>query len=208
MVTSVKLLLWKRYQALSGVAIALDRNLATPYLAGMALLPIIVAPDPRLKKKAKPVAQVDDRLRKLLADMVETMHAAPGIGLAAPQVGELIRALVIDIAKEGEPSQPMKIINPEIVWASDELLPWEEGCLSLPDQFAEVERPREVKVRYIDENGQQQELHAQGLLSVCIQHEMDHLEGVLFVDHISALRRNMILRKLVKQKKQKTPEPV
>jgi peptide deformylase len=101
----------------------------------------------------------------------------------------------------------MKLVNPEIVWASADMQPWEEGCLSLPDQFAEVERPREVKIRYIDENNQKQELHAQGLLSVCVQHEMDHLDGTLFVDHISALRRNMILRKLVKLKKQKTPVP-
>jgi peptide deformylase len=173
----------------------------------MALLPIIVAPDPRLKVKAKTVTQVDDRIRKLLDDMVETMHAAPGIGLAAPQVGEALRILVIDIAKDGEPSQPRKFVNPEIVWASEELQPWEEGCLSLPDQFAEVERPKEVKVRYLDENGQKQEIHAAGLLAVCVQHEMDHLNGVLFVDHISALRRNMILRKLVKTKKQKTAVP-
>ena len=172
----------------------------------MALLPIIVAPDPRLKVKAKPVAKVDDRIRKLLDDMVETMHAAPGIGLAAPQIGQALRMLVIDIAKDGEPSEPRKFVNPEIVWASDELLLWEEGCLSLPDQFAEVERPKEVKVRYLDETGAKKELHATGLLAICLQHEMDHLDGVLFVDHISALRRNMILRKLVKTKKQQKPE--
>ncbi len=172
----------------------------------MALLSIIVAPDPRLKVKAKPVGEVTDRIRKLLDDMVETMHAAPGIGLAAPQVGEALRMLVIDIAKEGEPSKPMKIINPEITWASAEIAPWEEGCLSLPDQFAEVERPKEVKVRYLDETGKKQEIHATGLMATCIQHEMDHLDGVLFVDHISALRRNMILRKLVKFKKTKQSE--
>jgi peptide deformylase len=169
----------------------------------MAVLPIIVAPDPRLKVKAKPVAKVDARIKQLLDDMVETMHAAPGIGLAGPQVGEALRLLVIDIAKEGEPSEPRKFINPEIVWASDDKLLWEEGCLSLPDQFAEVERPKEVKVRYLDETGAKQEIHATGLLAICLQHEMDHLEGVLFVDYISALRRNMILRKLVKSKKQK-----
>ena len=184
----------------------LDLVRATAYLRHMALLPIIVAPDPRLKVKAKPVGEVTDRIRKLLADMVETMHAAPGIGLAAPQVGEALRMLVIDIAKDGEPSTPMKIINPEITWASAEVVPWEEGCLSLPDQFAEVERPKEVKVRYLDETGKKQEVHATGLLATCIQHEMDHLDGVLFVDHISALRRNMILRKLVKIKKQKQSE--
>lgn len=173
----------------------------------MAMLPIIVAPDPRLKVKAKPVAKVDERIRTLLDDMVETMHAAPGIGLAGPQVGEALRLLVIDLAKDGEPSNPQKFINPEIVWASDEMLLWEEGCLSLPDQFADVERPKEVKVRYLDETGAKKELHATGLLAVCLQHEMDHLEGVLFVDHISALRRNMILRKLVKTKKQKAAVP-
>lgn len=173
----------------------------------MALLPIIVAPDPRLKVKAKPVTTVDGRIRKLLDDMVDTMHAAPGIGLAGPQVGAALRLLVVDVAKEGEPSNPRKFINPEIVWASEELQSWEEGCLSLPDQFADVERPKEVKVRYLDETGAKQEMHATGLLAVCVQHEMDHLDGVLFVDHITALRRNMILRKLVKAKKQKAGEP-
>ena len=190
----------------------LDRKPTTAYVAVMALLPIIVAPDPRLKKKAKPVAKVDDRIRRLLDDMVETMHAAPGVGLAGPQVGELLRLLVVDVAGQDEESRPMKFVNPEIVWASEEYRLREEGCLSLPDQFAEVDRPKEVKVRYLDETGAQQEIHATGLLSVCLQHEMDHLDGVLFVDHISALRRNMILRKLVKLKKQKpqlqkTPVP-
>ena len=184
----------------------LDRISATAYLPAMALLPIIVAPDPRLKVKAKPVTQVDDRIRKILDDMVETMHAAPGIGLAAPQVGHALRMLVVDIAKEGEPSKPMKFINPEIAWTSKELTPWEEGCLSLPEQFAEVERPKEVKVRYLDETGAKREIHATGLLATCVQHEMDHLDGLLFVDHISALRRNMILRKLVKYKKQKAAD--
>ncbi len=173
----------------------------------MALLPIIEAPDPRLKVKAKPVTEVTERIRMLLDDMVETMHAAPGIGLAGPQVGEALRLLVVDIAKEGEPSDPHKFINPEITWASDEMLLWEEGCLSLPDQFAEVERPKEVTVRYLDETGTKKEIHATGLMAICLQHEMDHLDGVLFVDHISALRRNMILRKLVKSRKQKTAVP-
>ena len=186
----------------------LDQGPPTSYLPGMAILPIIEAPDPRLKVKAKPVKAVDARIRQLLADMVETMHAAPGIGLAGPQVGEPLRLLVIDVPKEGlpregQPPNPMKIVNPEIVWSSEELQPWDEGCLSLPDQFADVERPREIKLRYLDETGAEKELHATGLQAICIQHEMDHLDGVLFVDHISALRRNMILRKLVKIKKQK-----
>ncbi len=185
----------------------LDRRPPNSYLPGMAILTIIEAPDPRLKVKAKPVKAVDARIRQLLDDMVETMHAAPGIGLAGPQVGEALRLLVIEVPREGQPPNPMKIVNPEIFWASEELQPWEEGCLSLPDQFAEVMRPAEVKVRYLDENGAKKELHAKGVLAVCLQHEMDHLEGVLFVDHISALRRNMILRRLQKAKKLKTPVP-
>lgn len=171
----------------------------------MARLEIIVAPDPRLKVKAKPVAKVDGRIAALMADMLETMYAAPGIGLAAPQVGEAVRVIVVDIAKEGE-RQPIKMANPEIVWASDERIPYEEGCLSLPEQFADVTRPKEVKIRYLDENNATQELHATGLLAVCIQHEMDHLEGVLFVDHLSTLRRGMILKKLQKYKKAKAAE--
>ena len=190
----------------------LDRRPPTSYLPDMAILPIIEAPDPRLKVKAKPVKEVNARIQQLLADMVETMHAAPGIGLAGPQVGESLRLLVIDVPRdgvprEGQPPNPMKIVNPEIFWASEELQPWDEGCLSLPEQFAEVVRPAEVKVRYLDENGTKKELHARGVMAVCLQHEMDHLEGVLFVDHISALRRNMILRKLQKAKKLKQPVP-
>ena len=166
----------------------------------MALLPILTAPDPRLKQKSKPVAAVDDELRRLLDDMLETMYAAPGVGLAAIQVGVPKRALVIDVARDDEPKQPLCLINPEIVWASDEDASYEEGCLSLPDQFADVARPAAVRVRYLDRNGNRKELEAEGLLAVCVQHEMDHLDGVLFVDHISALKRNMILRRLLKQK--------
>ena len=167
----------------------------------MAILPILVAPDPRLKMKAKPVERVDENVRSLLDDMLATMYAAPGIGLAAPQVGVLQRMLVLDLALKEEPPAPLKIINPEIVWASDEDAERNEGCLSLPEHYADVVRPAEVKVRYLDENGQRQEVHASGLLSTCLQHEMDHLDGILFVDHISALRRNMILRKLLKARR-------
>ena len=167
----------------------------------MALLPILTAPDPRLKQKSKPVATVDDELRRLLDDMLETMYAAPGVGLAAIQVGVPKRALVIDVSRDEEPKNPLFLINPEIVWASDEDASYEEGCLSLPDQFADVARPAAVRVRYLDRNGNRKELEAEGLLAVCVQHEMDHLDGVLFVDHISALKRNMILRRLLKQKK-------
>ncbi len=167
----------------------------------MAQLPIIVAPDPRLKTKAKPVVRVDDSVRQLMADMLETMYEAPGIGLAAPQVGVLRRVIVIDVsAKDGERA-PIKMADPEFTWISDEDAKVEEGCLSLPEHYAEVVRPAAVKVRYRDETDAVRELAAEGLLAVCVQHEMDHLDGVLFVDHISALKRNIILRKLVKTKR-------
>jgi len=167
----------------------------------MALLPILTAPDPRLKKKAKPVAAVDDGVRQLMADMLETMYAAPGVGLAAPQVGVSQRVIVLDVAREGEPLAPMKLANPEIVWASEDDAAYEEGCLSVPEHYAEVVRPRAVKVRYLDETGAPREIEAEGLLATCLQHEIDHLDGILFLDHLSALKRNMILRKLLKEKK-------
>ena len=173
----------------------------------MAVLPIIIAPDPRLAKKAKPVAKVDDSIRRLRDDMLETMYRAPGIGLAAPQVGELKRVIVVDCAKAEEKPQPYKMANPEILWQSEELLVNNEGCLSLPEHYADVARPAEVKVRYLDEQNEIRELHAKGLLATCIQHEIDHLEGTLFVDHISALKRNIILRKLRKTKRQEATEP-
>ena len=168
----------------------------------MALLPIIVAPDPRLKIKTRPVETVDDELRQFLDDMLETMYAADGIGLAAPQVGDERSVLVMDVAREGQDPKPMKIINPEIVWHSDEERVHEEGCLSLPEYFAEVVRPEKIRVRFLDETGAEQELEADGILSICIQHEMDHLQGILFVDHVSSIKRGMILRKLKKAKKQ------
>jgi peptide deformylase len=167
----------------------------------MAMLDIIIAPDPRLKAKAKPVAAVDAGIRKLMADMLETMYAAPGIGLAAPQVGVLKRVIVVDVAKEGAPPEPLKMANPELTWVSDDDIVYNEGCLSLPDHYADVARPAAIKVRYLDEQNEIREMKADGVLAVCIQHEMDHLDGILFVDHISALKRNMILRKLLKSKK-------
>jgi peptide deformylase len=136
-----------------------------------------------------------------MADMLETMYAAPGIGLAAPQVGVGLRVIVLDVAREGEPKAPMKLANPEIVWASDDDASYEEGCLSVPEHYAEVVRPRAVKVRYLDEGGAAREIEAEGLLATCLQHEIDHLDGILFLDHLSALKRNMILRKLLKEKK-------
>lgn len=167
----------------------------------MALLDIIVAPDPRLKKKAAAVARVDGDIVKLMNNMLETMYDAPGVGLAAPQVGVLKRIIVVDPAREGAPPAPLKMVNPEIIWASEETKPHDEGCLSLPDEYEPVIRPDKIKVRYVDENNEFRTVEAEGLLSVIIQHEMDHLDGVLFVDHISSLKRNMIIKRLTKQKK-------
>ena len=168
----------------------------------MSILSIITAPDPRLKLRAKPVKVVDNEIRRLMDDMLETMYLAPGIGLAAPQVGVLKRVLVLDVAKEGEKPAPLKMANPEILWHSEDLATYSEGCLSLPEHYADVTRPAEIKVRYLDEQNEVRELHAKGLLATVIQHETDHLEGTLFVDHISAVKRSIILRKLAKAKRQ------
>jgi len=167
----------------------------------MALLPILTAPDARLKAKAKPVERVDESVRQLMDDMLETMYAAPGIGLAAPQVGVGKRVIVLDLAKDGEPPTPLKLANPEIVWASDEDAVFEEGCLSVPEHYAEVARPAAVRIRYLDYDDEIREMEASGLLATCLQHEMDHLDGILFIDHLTALKRNIILRKLLKAKK-------
>ena len=167
----------------------------------MALLPILTAPDPALKKISQPVKQVDASVRKLMDDMLETMYHAPGIGLAAPQVGVLKRVIVLDLAREGEEPQPLRIANPEIVWVSDDDATYNEGCLSVPEHYADVVRPGACRVKYLDQDNKQQEIAAEGLLATCLQHEIDHLDGVLFIDHISALKRNMILRKLVKERK-------
>ncbi|MBV8191919.1 MAG: peptide deformylase [Alphaproteobacteria bacterium] len=172
----------------------------------MALLPILTAPDPRLKKKSKPVDAVDDALRRLMDDMLETMYAAPGIGLAAPQVGVLKRLVVLDIDREEVKTGPLFLVNPEIVEASDEDATYEEGCLSVPEHYSDVARPAKVRVRYLDRDGKQQEMACEGLLATCVQHEIDHLDGILFIDHISALKRNMILRKLLKARKEKERE--
>jgi peptide deformylase len=167
----------------------------------MAILPIITAPDPRLKQIAKPVEKVDAEVRKLMGDMLETMYAAPGIGLAAPQVGALRRVIVLDLARDDEKPQPLKMANPEVVWVSDEDAVYNEGCLSLPEHYADVVRPAKCRVRYLDQQNEIRTLEAEGLLATCVQHEMDHLDGILFVDHLTALKRNMILRKLLKAKK-------
>jgi len=167
----------------------------------MAILPIIIAPDARLKIKSEPVERVDDDLRKLMDDMIDTMHDAPGVGISAIQVGVAKRVIVIDIARQDEPRAPLRLVNPEIVWTSDEQVMAEEGCLSLPDQFVELRRPGEVKLHHLDADGVEREIETDGLLARCILHEMDHLEGILFVDHLSAVRRSIILRRLTKLRK-------
>jgi peptide deformylase len=168
----------------------------------MAIKPILTAPDPRLKKKSLPVASVDAEVRQLMDDLLETMYAAPGIGLAAPQVDVLKRVIVLDIEREDTKTGPLFMANPEIVEASDDDATYEEGCLSVPEHYADVVRPAKVTVRYLDRDNAKQELTCEGLLATCIQHEIDHLDGILFVDHISSLKRNMILRKLLKARKE------
>ena len=168
----------------------------------MAIRPILVAPDPRLKQKSASVeGGVTDAHRALMDDMLETMYDAPGIGLAAIQIGEPLRIIVMDLAKEGDPKAPRYFVNPEILSASEELFTYEEGCLSVPDIYDDVERPARVKLRYLNYDGTQIEEDAEGLYAVCIQHEMDHLEGVLFIDHLSRLKRDKALQKLKKAKK-------
>ena len=173
----------------------------------MAIREIITAPDPRLKIEARPVASVDADVRRLMDDMLETMYHAIGVGLAAPQVGEALRVIVIDIAREGEKPQPMRIANPEILWRSEATMIANEGCLSLPEHYADVERPAEIRLRYLDHDNEVREIEAKGLLATCIQHEIDHLDGILFVDHISSLKRGMILRKLTKAKRSRVLAP-
>ncbi|MBS0527097.1 MAG: peptide deformylase [Proteobacteria bacterium] len=168
----------------------------------MAIRTILTAPDPRLKKKSKPVDSVDAEVRRLMDDMLETMYDAPGIGLAAPQIGELRRVIVLDIDREELKTGPILMANPEIIEASDEDATYEEGCLSVPEHYSDVVRPARVTVRYLDRDGEAREMACEGLLATCVQHEIDHLDGILFIDHISALKRNMILRKLLKARKE------
>ena len=163
---------------------------------------IIIEPDTILRKKSDPLEKVDNELRKLMDDMLETMHAAPGIGLAAVQIGVLKRIVVIDIPKEKEKKKPIFLINPEIVYKSKKTSIYEEGCLSLPNYFAEIERPAECQIKYLDYDGKKKEMKVDGLLATCIQHEVDHLNGVLFIDYLSKLKKDMIVKKLVKHKKE------
>ena len=164
----------------------------------MALLPIIHVPDTVLRQTAQPVRDITDATRQMLDDMAETMYDAPGIGLAANQIGILKRVIVMDCARDDEPPALWKMFNPEIIWRSDEAAKMEEGCLSIPGHNAEVKRPAEVHVAYLDSDGQKQEMQATGLLAACVQHEIDHLDGVLFIDHLSRLKRDMIWRRVMK----------
>jgi peptide deformylase len=172
----------------------------------MATRTILTLPDPRLRLVSKPVAKVDAEIRKLVDDMFETTYGAPGIGLAAIQVGVSKRVVTMDLAKKDEPKDPKVYINPELLWASEERASYEEGCLSIPEYYEEVERPAQVKVRYTDLDGNAQEIEANGLLATCLQHEIDHLNGVLFIDHISKLKRSRVIKKFAKAAKRETEE--
>ena len=163
---------------------------------------ILIIPDPLLRKVSEPVNSVNTEIKNLMDDMLETMYAAPGIGLAAVQIGVLKRIIVIDLSKDGEKKNPLFIVNPKITFKSNELISYEEGCLSIPNQFAEVKRPSSCKVNFLDYNGKKKEINADGLLATCIQHEVDHLDGILFIDHLSKLKKDLILKKTKKQKKE------
>jgi peptide deformylase len=171
----------------------------------MATREILVIPDKRLRLVSEPVKTIDKELRSLVDDMFETMYAAPGIGLAAIQIGVPKRVVTMDLAKKDEPKQPRVFINPEIVSASEEKSAYEEGCLSIPEYYEEVERPSSVKVKYLDLDGKQHEIEANGLLATCLQHEIDHTNGVLFIDHISKLKRDMVMKKFKKAAKRGEP---
>ena len=168
----------------------------------MTIRPIVTLPDEKmLRQTSDPVSRVDAETRKIWDDMLETMYDAPGIGLAAIQVGVPRRLIVLDLAKEGEPNKPLFIANPEIIWSSEELSDYEEGCLSIPEFFELVQRPKEIKLRFLDRNGEAVEAHAQGLLATVLQHEIDHLNGVLFIDYISKLKRDRVIKKFQKAQK-------
>ncbi len=188
---------------MSSCKACLDPEGRLAYLPAMSIRPILTAPDPRLKAMSEPVESVDAEIRALVADMIETMYDADGIGLAAIQVGVAKRVLVMDIDQRDGEKNPRVFINPVITWASEETETMEEGCLSVPEIWDDVERPKAIKAEYLDGEGNTQTLEADGLLAVCLQHEMDHLDGVLFLDHLSKLKRSMALRKLTKAKKLK-----
>ena len=175
-----------------------DRQGSFPYLAAMAIRDILIVPDPKLREISDPVAAVDDAVRRLVDDMFETMYAAPGIGLAAIQIGVPLRIVTIDTARKGEDKRPMVFINPEIVWSSDDKRSHEEGCLSVPDYYETVERPDRVRARWLDRDGTAREEEFSGILSTCLQHEIDHLNGGLFIDYLSRLKRERVMKKFTK----------
>jgi peptide deformylase len=179
----------------------IDRIPATAYIAVMALRDILILPDKRLRQVSEPVKKIDAGIRKLVEDMFETMYDAPGIGLAGIQVGAPKRVVTMDLAKKDEPKNPQVFINPEILWTSEEKAIHEEGCLSIPEFYGDVERPAQVRVKYLDLEGAPRELEASGLLATCLQHEIDHLNGVLFIDHLSKLKRDRVLKKFAKAAK-------
>jgi len=170
----------------------------------MALREILILPDKRLRQVSAPVKKIDDGVRTLVEEMFETMYDAPGIGLAAIQVGAPKRVVTMDLAKKDEPKAPQVFINPEILWASEDKATYEEGCLSIPEYYGDVERPAQVKVKYLDLEGEPREIEANGLLATCLQHEIDHLNGVLFIDHMSKLKRDRVLKKFTKAAKRAT----
>ncbi|CAA2103399.1 MULTISPECIES: peptide deformylase [unclassified Methylobacterium] len=167
----------------------------------MTIRPLVILPDARLRQVSTPVGTIDDEVRTLAADMLETMYDAPGVGLAAIQVGVTKRVVTIDTSKDENARQPQVFIDPEIVWASEEKRVYDEGCLSIPEYYGEVERPDRVRVRFRDLSGETREIEADGLLATCIQHEIDHLDGVLFIDHLSKLKRDRVIKKFVKAAK-------
>lgn len=180
-------------------SLVVDPARTIAYLATMTLRNILVVPDPRLRKVSQPVAIVDDEVRRLIDDMFETMYDAPGIGLAAIQIGEPRRIITIDPARKGEERRPMVFINPKVTWTSEERRVHEEGCLSIPEYYAEVERPDRVRVSFLDRDGRQHEEEFSGVLSTCLQHEIDHLDGGLFIDYLSRLKRERVMKKFSKQ---------
>jgi peptide deformylase len=184
----------------------IDRFPTAAYIAAMALREIIILPDKRLRLRSEPVKTIDKEIKALVEDMFETMYDAPGIGLAAIQVAVPKRVVTVDLAKKDEPKRPQVLINPEVTWSSDDRGVHEEGCLSIPEVYEDVERPARVRVRYIDIEGKPQEAEADGLLATCLQHEIDHTNGILFIDHISRLKRNLITKKFSKAAKRAAAE--
>jgi peptide deformylase len=185
----------------AGLLLRVDRYGATTYIAAMAVREILVLPDKRLRQVSEPVKKIDAGIRKLVTDMFETMYEAPGIGLAAIQIGTSKRVVTMDLAKKEEPKNPQVFVNPELIWSSAEKATYEEGCLSIPEIYSDVERPAQVKVKYLDLEGELHEMEANGLLATCLQHEIDHLNGILFIDYLSKLKRDRIVKKFTKAAK-------